>query len=236
MKQTKALVLFSGGQDSATCLLKALTSYDVVHTVAFNYGQRHAVELQVRHQFFHNLRFHLPELASNLGDDYTLDATALQAIGGTAMTSDAPIVGNAGGLPNTFVPGRNIVFLSMASALAVRLGVTDVITGVCETDYSGYPDCRDATIKYLQETLQLAGVPVEIKTPLMFMDKAATWELVYQIHPVAVALIRDDTHTCYMGDRTQFHSWGYGCGECPACQLRATGYKEWIDGQPREYM
>lgn len=236
MLQTKALVLFSGGQDSATCLLKALTAYDVVHTVAFNYGQRHAVELQVRREFFHNLRMHLPHLAAQLGDDYTLDATALHQIGGTAMTEEAPIASNAGGLPNTFVPGRNIVFLSLASALAVRLGVTDVITGVCETDYSGYPDCRDATITSLQETLNLAGVPVEIKTPLMFMTKAATWELAHQIDPKAVGIIRDSTHTCYVGDRRVFHPWGYGCGECPACELRAAGHTEWVNNQVREYM
>jgi len=227
-----ALVLFSGGQDSATCLAWALARYDRVETLGFDYGQRHRVELAIRQRFLDRIRKGLPDLAAGLGDDHMLALPVLGAISDTALTSQAEIAMGAAGLPNTFVPGRNLIFLTFAAALAYRRGLKRIVTGVCETDYSGYPDCRDDTIKALQATLNL-GMESRfvLETPLMWRDKAATWRLAEAIGgPPLVEMILEDTHSCYLGDRQQRHAWGYGCGQCPACELRRNGYRTWREG------
>lgn len=221
-----ALVLFSGGQDSATCLAWALERFSRVETLGFDYGQRHRVELEVRKQFIDGLRGQFPKWSERLGEDHLLDMSVLGEVSDTALTRDVAISMQENGLPNTFVPGRNLVFVTFAAALAYRRGVKHLVTGVCETDYSGYPDCRDDTLKALQVALNL-GMESRfvVHTPLMWMDKAATWRLAEDLGGHAlVALIRDETHTCYAGDREHKHAWGYGCGACPACELRAQGY------------
>lgn len=224
-----ALVLFSGGQDSATCLAWALERYARVETVGFDYGQRHAVEMQARDRVRAGMARALPDLADRLGDDHVVDLTGFGAIGETAMTSDRAIEIDARGLPTTFVPGRNLIFLTTAAALADRRGLDVLVGGMCETDYSGYPDCRRATIDAMSRALSLGlDKPVPIETPLMALNKAQTWALAHQIGGKAlVQLIVEDSHTCYLGDRTHRHVWGYGCGTCPACELRAQGYAEW---------
>lgn len=226
---TSALVLFSGGQDSATCLAWALERFDRVETVGFDYGQRHAVEMQARQSVRREVIRALPQWADRLGDDHVVDLTGFGAIGETAMTTQRAIEADARGLPNTFVPGRNLIFLVAAAALADRRGLEALIGGMCETDYSGYPDCRNDTIQATARALSLGldkSVPVE--TPLMFLTKAQTWELAERIGGrVLVEAIIEHSHTCYLGDRTQRHVWGYGCGTCPACELRAAGYAEW---------
>lgn len=224
-----ALVLFSGGQDSAACLAWALARYGRVETLGFDYGQRHRVELTVRDRFLARLRKTLPDLVRPLGQDHLLDLPVLGAISDTALTGEAEIAMGAAGLPNTFVPGRNLIFLTFAAALAYRRGLKRIVTGVCETDYSGYPDCRDDTIKSLQATLNL-GMESRfvLETPLMWRDKAATWALADEIGGAPlVELILEDSHSCYLGDRQQRHAWGYGCGQCPACDLRRRGYEAW---------
>jgi 7-cyano-7-deazaguanine synthase len=230
---TDALVLFSGGQDSATCLAWALDRYARVETVAFDYGQRHAVELQCREAFLRGLRAQRPDWAARLGDDHRLDLRLLGQLSDTALTQDQAIRFEANGLPNTFVPGRNLLFLTFAAALAYRRGLSVLVGGMCETDYSGYPDCRDDTLKALQVTLGLGlDTRLVIETPLMWLDKAATWRLAAQLGgPALVALILEDTHTCYLGDRRQRQAWGYGCGQCPACELRRAGYERFA-GDP----
>lgn len=224
-----ALVLFSGGQDSATCLAWALEHYARVETVGFDYGQRHAVELTARQKVRAGLVDVLPERADRLGPDHIIDLTGFGAIGETAMTTDRAIEIDARGLPTTFVPGRNLVFLSVASALADRRGLDVLVGGMCETDFSGYPDCRRATIDAMQVALSLGlDKPVPIETPLMSLTKAQTWTLAQQIGGAGlVALIVEESHTCYRGERGTRHSWGYGCGTCPACELRAAGHAEW---------
>jgi 7-cyano-7-deazaguanine synthase len=228
-----ALVLFSGGQDSAVCLAWALSRFDRVETIGFDYGQRHRVELEVRQTFLAKLATVYEPAVTRLGRDHLLDLSVLGAISDTAMTQETEIAFNASGLPNTFVPGRNLLFLTFAAAVAYRRGIKHLVTGVCETDYSGYPDCRDDTIKALQVAVNLGTESrFVIDTPLMWIDKAATWAMAEDLGgPPLVELITDDTHTCYLGDRGHRHLWGYGCGTCPACELRAAGYRKWVEGR-----
>ena len=224
-----ALVLFSGGQDSTTCLAWALQRYPHVETVGFFYGQRHRVELDCRDTVRAALQARWP---AQLGADHVLDiASAMAGLGSTALTSDTLIAMSDEGLPNTFVPGRNLLFFTYAAALAYRRGLRRIVGGMCETDYSGYPDCRDDTVKAMQVTLNL-GMQRRfvLETPLMWIDKAATWALADQLG--ITGLVIEHTHTCYRGDRAHRHDWGYGCGDCPACDLRAAGYRRWVDDQP----
>ncbi|MDY0884775.1 7-cyano-7-deazaguanine synthase QueC [Dongia soli] len=225
----KAIVLFSGGQDSTTCLAWALERFDQVETLGFDYRQRHAIELEQRNVVIAQMRALSPAWSVRLGEDHLLDLGVLSQVSDTALTRDVEIIANAQGLPNTFVPGRNLLFLTFAAALAWRRGVKHIVGGMCETDFSGYPDCRDDTIKALQATLNLGmDQRFVLHTPLMWLDKAATWQLSAEIGGGAfVDLIREHSHTCYHGDRTQRHGWGYGCGTCPACELRARGWEQW---------
>ncbi len=229
---TSSLVLFSGGQDSATCLAWALQRYARVETVGFDYGQRHVVEMDARLRVRDGMARVLPDLVGRLGPDHVVDLTGFGAIGETAMTTDRAIEVDARGLPNTFVPGRNLVFLTCAAALADRRGLEVLVGGMCETDFSGYPDCRRSTIDAMQTALGLGlDRPVPIETPLMALTKAQTWALAERIGGTAlVELILEDSHSCYRGDRTHRHAWGYGCGDCPACDLRAAGHAEWVAG------
>jgi len=223
-----ALVLFSGGQDSATCLAWALDRFERVETIGFNYGQRHVVELDARIEFRAGLEKAFPAWAEKLGEDRVLDLSVLGEISDTALTREVEIETTASGLPNTFVPGRNIVFLTFATAVAYRRGLKHVVTGVCETDFSGYPDCRDDTIKALQVALNL-GMQSRfvLDTPLMWIDKSQTWLLAERLGGAPlVDLIRDRTLTCYNGDVEHNHEWGRGCAGCPACELRARGYQK----------
>ena len=225
-----ALVLFSGGQDSATCLAWALDRFEYVETIGFDYGQRHKVELELRGRFLTEMRSAFPEWGERLGDDHILDLTSLGRISDTALTTGAAIAFAATGLPNTFVPGRNLLFLTYASAIAYRREIKHLITGVCETDYSGYPDCRDDTMKALQVALNL-GMEKRfvIDTPLMWIDKAQTWALAEELGGQAlVDLVIELSHTCYQGNREHRHAWGYGCGACPACELRQHGFEKFI--------
>lgn len=223
---SRALVLFSGGQDSTTCLAWALDRYQHVETVAFAYGQRHAVELDCRLRVLDEFRAQFGRWRGKLGDDHLLDLSLLGQISDTALTQDKAIEFEKNGLPNTFVPGRNLLFLTFAATLAYRRGLEVLVGGMCETDFSGYPDCRDNTLKALQVALSLGlASPMVIETPLMWIDKAATWRLAELLGGKAlVDLIIEQTHTCYLGDRSVRHAWGYGCGSCPACELRASGY------------
>lgn len=226
---TAALVLFSGGQDSATCLAWALDRYARVETIGFDYRQRHAVELTVRADFRREVAARFPAWGARLGDDRVLDVRGLADIGQTAMTEAVAIETGASGLPTTFVPGRNLLFLTYAAAVAYRRGIRTIVTGVCETDFSGYPDCRDDTIKALQVALNL-GMDSRfiLETPLMWVDKAATWAMAERLGGAAlIELMTEHTHTCYLGDRASRHAWGYGCGTCPACDLRAQGWERW---------
>ena len=222
----KALVLFSGGQDSTACLAWALEEFARVETVGFSYGQRHAVELEARPRILARLRKAFPQWNARLGEDHLLSLDILAQIGGSALTDDVAIAMRADGLPTTFVPGRNLMFLTAAAALGARRGAYDLVGGMCETDYSGYPDCRDETIKAMQKAIQLGFAhDIAIHTPLMWIDKAETWRMAERLGGTKlVDLIVEDTVTCYQGDRTHRHDWGYGCGECPACRLRAGGY------------
>lgn len=224
-----ALVLFSGGQDSAVCLAWALQRFERVETVGFDYGQRHAVELTVRAAFRERLAEAFPAWAPRLGPDHALDLASLGAISDTALTDGRAFELGASGLPNTFVPGRNLIFLTFAAAVAYRRGLKHLVTGVCETDYSGYPDCRDDTLKALQAAINLGMESrLVIDTPLMWIDKAETWGLADELGGAAlVDLIVEHTHTCYQGDREHRHAWGYGCGSCPACELRRSGWERW---------
>ena len=225
-----ALVLFSGGQDSTTCLALALSKYERVETVAFDYRQRHSVELEARLNVLAQIKLQFPHWAHKLGEDHLLDLAVLGQVSETSLTRDMVFQMEEGGLPNTFVPGRNLLFLTLAAALAYRRGLEVIVTGVCETDYSGYPDCRDDSMKAMQLALSL-GMDKRflIETPLMWIDKADTWRLAQQLggQPL-VDLIVEHTHTCYLGDRSQRHAWGYGCGACPACALRAKGFARFV--------
>ncbi len=227
--QPHALVLFSGGQDSTTCLAWALEHFERVETLGFHYGQRHRIELDCRAPILNELRSRFPHWASRLGEDHLLDLTVLGQLSSTALTDDRAIAFEANGLPNTFVPGRNLIFFNFAAALAYRRGLKVLVGGMCETDYSGYPDCRDDTLKALQATLSLGmDTRFRIETPLMWLDKSATWRLAEQLGGDAlVELIRVQTHSCYLGDRTRLHDWGHGCGTCPACELRRGGWQRY---------
>lgn len=231
---TSALVLFSGGQDSTTCLAQALAKYDRVETIAFDYGQRHRVELDARLGVLRELKIQFPQWAAKMGENHLLDLAVLGQVSDCSLTRDVAFKMESSGLPNTFVPGRNLLFLTLAAALAYRRDLQVLVTGVCETDFSGYPDCRDDTMKAMQLALSL-GMDKRflIETPLMWIDKADTWRLAHSLGEQSglaqggdalVNLIVEHTHSCYLGDRLHRHAWGYGCGECPACQLRARGY------------
>ena len=228
----KALVLFSGGQDSTVCLAWALERFGAVETVGFDYGQRHAVELECRPEVTAALRAGFPDWADRLGEDHMADLSVLASLGDTALTREAEIAMGADGLPNTFVPGRNLVFLTIAAAIAYRRDARHIIAGMCETDYSGYPDCRDDTIKAMQLALNLGmDRRFVLHTPLMWIDKAETWAMAEDLGGAAlVDLVRERTHTCYLGEREILHDWGYGCGTCPACDLRAKGYAAYAGG------
>ncbi len=225
----KALVLFSGGQDSTVCLVWALQRFAHVETIGFDYGQRHVVELEVRAGIRARLSALSAAWRARLADDHVVQIDALAAISETALTREVAIEVAETGLPTTFVPGRNLVFLAFAGAVAYRRGIKHFVAGMCETDYSGYPDCRDDTIKAMQLALTLGmDRRFVIHTPLMWIDKAATFALAHEIggDPL-IELLLDQTHTCYLGDRQHRHAWGFGCGECPACRLRADGYAKW---------
>jgi len=232
MLHKTALVLFSGGQDSTTCLAHALKSYERVETIAFDYRQRHHVELEARVQVLAEIRRQFPHWAPKLGQDHLLDLAVLGAVSETSLTRETAFKMESSGLPNTFVPGRNLLFLTLAAAVAYRRDLQVIVTGVCETDFSGYPDCRDDTMKAMQLALSL-GMDKRylIETPLMWIDKAETWRLAETLGgPALVDLIVEHTHTCYLGDRAHRHVWGYGCGTCPACELRARGWERYRAG------
>ncbi len=226
---TTALVLFSGGQDSTTCLAWALARFERVETIGFDYRQRHRVELDQRGIIRSEIVKLDPQWAARLGDDHLLDLGILGEISATAMTRDIAIIADEKGLPNTFVPGRNLMFFTLAAAVAFRRGLRHLIGGMCETDYSGYPDCRDDTLKAMQVALNL-GMEKNfvVETPLMWLDKGDTWRLAETLGGKAlVELVIEATHSCYLGERSRKWDWGYGCGACPACQLRAGGWKKY---------
>jgi 7-cyano-7-deazaguanine synthase len=224
---SKALVLFSGGQDSTTCLAWALRRYDHVETVGFDYGQRHAVELDCRKVVLSRLKLEFPDWTARLGTDHMLDLSLLGKVSDTALTQDREIEFASSGLPTTFVPGRNLLFFTFAASVAYRRGLSVLVGGMCETDYSGYPDCRDNTLKALEVAISLGlDAPMVVETPLMWLDKAATWRMAEDLGGKAlIELIRMETHTCYAGDHNTQNAWGYGCGKCPACELRRKGYE-----------
>lgn len=226
----RALVLFSGGQDSTTCLAWALERYDYVETIGFDYRQRHAVELQCRQTVLQRLRDKFTDWAAKLGPDHMLDLGLLGQISETALTQNKAIEMQKDGLPNTFVPGRNLLFFTFAGAIAYRRELDVLVGGMCETDYSGYPDCRDNTLKALQVAMSLGlDTRMVVETPLMWIDKGATWKMAQTLGGDAlIELIREETHTCYLGDHSTRHPWGFGCGTCPACDLRKNGYESFI--------
>jgi 7-cyano-7-deazaguanine synthase len=230
---SRALVLFSGGQDSTTCLAWALERYAHVETIGFDYGQRHSIELECRQTVLKQLRSKFPSWHDRLGEDHVLDLALLGQISDTALTESKSIEVQQNGLPNTFVPGRNLLFFTFAAAIAYRRGLQVLVGGMCETDYSGYPDCRDNTLKSLQVTLSLGmDCPMVVETPLMWLNKGDTWHLAKTLGgSELVSLIQEQTHTCYLGDRAHRHPWGYGCGTCPACELRRDGYASFASSQ-----
>ena len=223
-----ALVLFSGGQDLATCLAWALERFTRVETIGFDYGQRHSIELECRKDVLDAIRDGFPRWAGRLGPDQMVEVPTLGALSETSLTSLAEFRMQQDGLPNSFVPGRNLVFLTFAAAVAYRRALRHIVTGVCETDYSGYPDCRDDTMKAMQVALNMGlDRRFVIETPLMWLDKSETWRLAESLGgPPLLEIIRDKTHSCYVGDRSHAHDWGYGCGACPACDLRRTGWEK----------
>jgi 7-cyano-7-deazaguanine synthase len=230
-----ALVLFSGGQDSSVCLAWALERFGRVETVGFDYGQRHAVEMQARGAVRRQIVARFPQWAERLGDDHVLDISSFGQVAASALTADRAIEMTEKGLPSTFVPGRNLAFLIYAAALADRRGLSALVGGMCETDFSGYPDCRRDTMEAMEKALNLGMAQgFSIETPLMWITKAQTWGLAKALGGEAlVEVILEDSHTCYLGERATRHAWGYGCGTCPACELRAKGYAEWADaGRP----
>jgi len=224
-----ALVLFSGGQDSTTCLAWALEKFDRVETIGFDYGQRHRIELAARLRVLESLKTRFPKWAAKLGNDHVVDLAVLGQISDTALTRDTKIMMEAANLPNTFVPGRNLMFFTLASAVGYRRNLNVVVGGMCETDFSGYPDCRDDTIKAQQVAVSLGmGQRFTYETPLMWIDKAQTWQLAKELGGEdLVSILVNDSHTCYLGIRESLHDWGYGCGTCPACDLRRKGYERW---------
>lgn len=225
----RALVLFSGGQDSTTCLAWALDRFAYVETIGFDYGQRHRVEMDVRLDTLRELRAAFPQWALRLGEDHVIDLAVLGQISDTSLTRDVAIAYEKSGLPNTFVPGRNLLFLTFAATIAYRRGLNVLVGGMCETDFSGYPDCRDNTMKAMQIALSLGlDKRLRVETPLMWIDKADTWALAESLGGGKLTqLIIEHTHTCYNGVRDTQHAWGYGCGECPACALRKAGFESW---------
>ncbi len=225
----RALVLFSGGQDSTTCLAWALSRYEHVETIGFDYGQRHAIELTLRPTLLDTIRAYNPQWDKRLGIDHMIDLSLIAQISDTALTSNTAIAMQKNGLPNTFVPGRNLIFMQVAATVAYRRELNVLVGGMCETDFSGYPDCRDDTMKALQVAMNLGmATQLKIETPLMWIDKAQTWELAEALGgDQLVELIRTETHTCYLGERGTLHDWGHGCGTCPACALRARGYQQY---------
>lgn len=229
MISQNALVLFSGGQDSTVCLAWALARYNRVTTIGFDYGQRHSVELECRQNVMLALRASKSVKTTELGDDTLLDLGILGQISDTSLTRDAEIEISEAGLPTTFVPGRNLIFLTLASAVAWRQSASVLVGGMCETDYSGYPDCRRATIDAQEQALALGlDREIVIETPLMHKTKADTFAMAKSLGgDELVEIVVEHTHTCYLGDRSTRHEWGYGCGTCPACQLRATGWEDW---------
>jgi 7-cyano-7-deazaguanine synthase len=228
-----ALVLFSGGQDSTTCLAWALERYARVETIGFAYGQRHAIELDCRPRVLAQMRAQFPQWQERLGPDHLVDMAVLGHISDTALTSERAIEMNQQGLPNTFVPARNLLFFTFASCVAYRRSLSVMVGGMCETDYSGYPDCRDNTLKALQVAISLGlDAAMTLELPLMWLDKAQTWGLGHTLGGEALtALITEHTHTCYLGERSTRHAWGYGCAHCPACMLRENGYNDWLMGE-----
>ena len=224
-----ALVLLSGGQDSTVCLAWALERFAQIETIGFDYGQRHGVELEVRPRIRERIAALRPSWAARLGEDHVMRLDALAAISDTALTREVAIEIADNGLPTTFVPGRNLVFFAFAGALAYRRGAKHLVAGMCETDFSGYPDCRDDTLKAMQLALNLGmDTRFVVHTPLMWIDKAATFALAHELGGDSfIDLLVEETHTCYLGDRSRRHDWGYGCGECPACRLRAAGFAKW---------
>lgn len=234
MASEGALVLLSGGQDSATCLAWALECFERVETIGFDYGQRHRVELECRDTLRSQLAALRPLWAERLGEDHLLDVSLLGQISDTALTREAEIAMREDGLPNTFVPGRNLLFFTLAASVAYRRRLRHLVGGMCETDYSGYPDCRDDTLKALQVALNLGmNERFVLHTPLMWIDKVQTWEMAKQLGGDSlVEIIRTETHSCYQGTRRELHSWGYGCGTCPACGLRQTGYEKFMKIHP----
>ena len=231
-RSEKALVLFSGGQDSTTSLAWALARFAAVETIGFDYGQRHRIELDCRTNVIARLRREFSEWDRKLGEDHVVDLSVLGRISDTAMTRETAIAFAQSGLPNTFVPGRNLLFFTFAAAVGYRRDTRHLVGGMCETDYSGYPDCRDDTLKALQATLSLGmDHRFVIHTPLMWRDKAATWALAQALggDPL-VQLVLEETHSCYLGDRAYRHAWGYGCGDCPACELRRAGWEAFAGG------
>ena len=228
-----ALVLFSGGQDSTTCLAWALARFDIIETIGFDYGQRHRVEMECRERIIGRLRSEFPDWGIRLGEDHVVDLSVLGQISDTALTRDSAIAFEESGLPNTFVPGRNLLFFTLAAAVGYRRGLKHLVGGMCETDYSGYPDCRDDTLKALQATLTLGmDRRFVIRTPLMWRDKAASWALARELGGMTlVELIREESHSCYQGDREHRHDWGYGCAECAACDLRRRGWEAFVAGR-----
>jgi len=225
-----ALVLFSGGQDSTTCLAWALSRYDRVETIGFRYGQRHGIEMECRNTLRAGLEALHPAWKASLGRDHVIDLNVLGQVSVSALTADLPFDVRSDGLPATFVPGRNLVFLTFAAITAHQRNIKHVVTGVCETDFSGYPDCRDDTVKALQVALNLGmEARLALETPLMWIDKAATWKLAEELGGRAlVDLIVEKTHTCYQGDRSNRHEWGFGCGACDACKLRSHGWRRYM--------
>lgn len=229
----KALVLFSGGQDSTTCLAWALNKYDHVETIGFDYGQRHSIELACRNSILNRIKMLFPNWTKKIGDDHVINLGVLGAISDTALTKTRIIEFSENGLPNTFVPARNLLFFTFAAAVAYRRGLEVLVGGMCETDYSGYPDCRDNTLKALQVSLSLGiDAPMLIETPLMWIDKAETWKMAHTLGGNSlVELIQNETHTCYLGEHVTKNEWGYGCGKCPACDLRKTGYEKYMESK-----
>lgn len=230
-----ALVLFSGGQDSTVCLAWALERHAHVETIGFDYGQRHAVELDCRQRVRAELALRFPPWAGRLANDHLLDLRTLGQISDTALTGERAIEMQTNGLPSTFVPARNLLFLGYAAAIAYRRNLSVLVGGMCETDYSGYPDCRDNTLKAMQVALSLGlAAPMTVETPLMWLDKAQTWALAEALGGAALTdLVVEHTHTCYLGERGVRHPWGYGCGQCPACTLRREGHAAWLAGRAR---
>ena len=225
-----ALVMFSGGQDSATCLAWALENYSFVETVGFTYHQKHSVELKCRKSVLQKIGSIRSNWSERLADDHVIDLSIISELGESALTRDMDIKMMENGLPSTFVPGRNVFFFLAAGVLMYRRGISILVAGMCETDFSGYPDCRDETIKAMQNALNLGlEKPLLIETPLMWIDKSQTWKMAKDLGGQnLVDLIVEETHTCYRGERSEKYDWGYGCDNCPACELRKNGYRKFL--------